>query len=165
MGVYEYVAREAAEADSDGKIVGVKWVKTNKGTAEQPEIRCRLVAQEFASSEYRDDLIAGTPPLAAMRMLLSEAASRGEESRKTKLMVVDVEKAFLYGRMHWTVYIEPPPEDPKAEGGEICGKAKKGDVRHERCTSRVAEGGVKSHEGAELCAEQYHTVSVPESFS
>ena len=60
-----------------------------------------------------------------MRMLLSEAASRGEESRKTKLMVVDVRKAFLYGRMHRTVYIELPPEDPKAEGWKYVGRLRR----------------------------------------
>ena len=126
MGVYEYVRRSKAEADKGGKIVGVKWVKTNKGTAEDPEVRCRLVAQEFASNDYRDDLFAGTPPLAAMRMLLSEAASRGREGvRKTKLMVLDIKKAFLYGEMRRSVYIELPPEDPRSEGGQYVGKLRR----------------------------------------
>ena len=98
--------------------MGVKWVKTNKGTAKNPEVRCRLVAQEFATNDYRDDLFAGTPPLAAMRMLLSEAASRGRErSRRTKLMVLDIKKAFLYGVIRRSLYIELPPGDPRSEGG------------------------------------------------
>ena len=32
------------------KIVGVRWVETDKGTAECPRVRSRLVAQEFATS-------------------------------------------------------------------------------------------------------------------
>ena len=53
--------------------------------------------------------------MAAMRMLLSEAASRGREGIiNTKLMVLDIKKAFLYGDMRRSVYIELPPEDPRS---------------------------------------------------
>ena len=55
MGVYEYARR----CDIVGKIVGVRWVDVDKGS----EIRSRLVAQEFAGTDDRDDLFAGTPPL------------------------------------------------------------------------------------------------------
>ena len=77
IGVYEYVERSKAERDPFGKLVGVRWVKVNKGTSEAPNVRYRLVAQKLAGAEVRDDLFAGTPPLAAMRYVLSEAASRG----------------------------------------------------------------------------------------
>ncbi len=40
-------------------------------------VRSRLVAQELASNDGRDDLFAGTPPLAAARYLLSDLASKG----------------------------------------------------------------------------------------
>ena len=32
MGVYEYVLRTTAQQDPSGRIVGVRWVRTNKGT-------------------------------------------------------------------------------------------------------------------------------------
>ena len=74
MEVYEYVGREEALSDSTGTVVGVRCVEHNKGTSVSPEVRSRLVAQEFASKERRDDLFAATPPLAATRPLLAGLA-------------------------------------------------------------------------------------------
>ena len=126
MKVYEYVLRRDAQADAEGKMVGVRWVKTKKGTKEKPKIRCRLVAQEFADREFRDDLFAGTPPLAAMRMIISEMASRGKaRSQRMKIKVMDIKKAFLHGTMNRKVYIELPAEDPWAKDGNYVGLLKK----------------------------------------
>jgi len=62
MKVYEYVLRGEANNNSNQKFVWVRWAKVNKGTVDDPNIRCRLVAQEFAKGEERDDLFAGTLP-------------------------------------------------------------------------------------------------------
>ena len=78
-GVYHHVPRRVAEGDREGKFIGVRWVDVNKGTKEVPRIRSRLVGQEFAHGERRDDLYAPTPPLAAARYLLSTCASRGKQ--------------------------------------------------------------------------------------
>ena len=40
-------------------------------------------------------------------------------------MLVDVQKAFLYGEVQRTVYIELPPEDPMFQSGEWVGVLKK----------------------------------------
>ena len=45
MQVYDYVHRNDVPLNT--KIVGVKWVHVNKGTVEEPNIRCRLVCQAF----------------------------------------------------------------------------------------------------------------------
>ena len=58
-------------------------------------VRSRLVAQEFASNEDRDDLFAATPPLSATKVCISAAASH--ENKDWGLMVLDVKRAFLYG--------------------------------------------------------------------
>ena len=39
---------------NQGKIVKVKWVRTNKGTTTAPEVRRRLVAMEFGFNEPRE---------------------------------------------------------------------------------------------------------------
>ncbi len=78
MGFYKYVLREEAQIYPEGRIVGVRWVKVDKGTREKPKVRCRFVAQGFARKGYRDDLFAGTPPLAAAKLTLSELASKGK---------------------------------------------------------------------------------------
>ena len=126
FNVYEYELREVAERDMNGKFVGTRWVDTNKGTEESPEVRCRLVGQEFAKGEVRDDLFAATPPLTATRLMLSALASRGRKGPGShRVMLLDVKKAFLYGLLKRTVYIELPEEDEKAKTGKYVGKLRK----------------------------------------
>ena len=116
MGVYEHVPRWQAKLDTEGKIVGVRWVDVDKGY----EVRSRLVAQEFAGKNDRDDLFAGTPPLSATKLILSDVAScrEGGPGRK-RVMVLDVKRAFLYGDIEEIIYIELPPEDPMSQEGMV----------------------------------------------
>ena len=125
MNVYEYVLRSEAERDPRGRIVGVRWVRTNKGTSAKPVIRCRLVAQEFATMDVRDDLFAGTPPLTALRLLLSQAASRGASGKHVRFKVIDVKKAFLYGEIERTLFIELPEQDPRSSDGRWVGRLRR----------------------------------------
>jgi len=124
--VYDYVLREVAERDREGKFVGTRWVDHNKGSEEDPEVRSRLVGQEFAKGELREDLFAATPPLTASRMLLSAVASRGRKGPGNhRVMLLDVKKAFLYGELKRSVYIELPAEDDMSKSGRYVGKLKK----------------------------------------
>ena len=93
------------------RVVSVRWVDTNKGTDERPDIRCRLVARDFNSGTDRDreDLFAATPPWELKRLLLSHAADR-EGGGSRKVMLVDVKKAHLYPLCQEEVYIELPEE-------------------------------------------------------
>ena len=97
-GVYHHVPRRVAEADPEGKFIGVRWVDVNKGTKEVPEVRSRLVGQEFAHGQERADLYAPTPPLAAARHLLSSCASQGQHGPGNyRILLMDIRKAFLCG--------------------------------------------------------------------
>ena len=99
-----------------GKIVGVRWVDILKGSI----VRSRLVAQEFAGKDERDDLFAATPPLSATKYILSEVASRScFGTNSWKVMVLDVKRAFLYGYIEEDIYIELPPEDPMYGTGKV----------------------------------------------
>ena len=71
MRVYEYATRTQAEQDYEGKFVKVRWVRVKKGTG----VRCRLVAQELRYGQRLDELFAGTPSLAAVRMALTHMTS------------------------------------------------------------------------------------------
>ena len=123
FGVYEYVLREVAARDKGGKFIGTRWVDTNKGSREKPQVRSRLVGQEFAHGEARDDLFAATPPLVASRLLVSGVASRGRRGADgNRILLLDVKKAFLYGRIKRSVYIELPAEDEKSTSGKYVGK-------------------------------------------
>lgn len=122
IGAWRPVLRsEVMARNPEAKIVGTRWVQVNKGCKEKPDVRCRLVAQEFAHDK-RDDLFAGTPPLAAARYVLSDCMSRGRSSFKRSVMVLDVKKAFLHGKMERELYIELPVEDPQRDNGQYIGR-------------------------------------------
>jgi hypothetical protein len=109
MGVYEYVLKSEAVKSVNGKLVGVRWVDSLKGDI----VRSRLVAQEFAGKDDRDDLFAATPPLSATKFVISEVASKSNRgSNEWKLMVLDVKRAFLYGNIQEEIYVHLPAEDP-----------------------------------------------------
>ena len=50
--------------------IGTRWVDTNKGSTDKPDVRCRLVARDFKvkTDKDREDLFAATPPVEAERM-------------------------------------------------------------------------------------------------
>ncbi len=90
--------------------IGTKWVDVNKGDAEKPLIRSRFVVKEIAT--YRtDDFFAATPPLEALRLLLSMAASSGND---IKVEVLDARKAHLHAFADRTVFVQLPPEETEA---------------------------------------------------
>lgn len=122
MGVYERVPRDEALRDPAMKLIGVRWVKVNKGTMENPKVRCRLVAQEDATTK-EDDLFAGTPPLLALRLLLSDVASVQPGSKV--VMSMDVKWAFLYGLAKRQLCIELPLEDSLHDQGTHVGVLKR----------------------------------------
>ena len=73
MHVYDRVPRES-QKKTGGKVIEVRWVDVNKGDEEKTDYRSRLVGQEFAT--HRDDsLYASTPPLEALRLVMSYAAT------------------------------------------------------------------------------------------
>ena len=84
--------------DNTGKApTSTKWVDLNKGTEEDPEVRCRFVARGFKKHGEHDraDLFAAMPPLEAKKLLFRQAARqkrvwRRGEWDKTKIMVIDV---------------------------------------------------------------------------
>ena len=114
MKVWDRVLRTEVQ----GKVIGTRWVYVKKPN----QVRCRLVAPEFAGSEKREDLYAGTPPMAATRYLLSDTVSRGKGTggRRSKLMVLDARRAFLHGIATRLIYVELPPEE--SENGKYVGR-------------------------------------------
>ena len=98
LGVYERVPR-SHQVHTGGKIIGVRWVDVNKGDAEDTNYRSRLVGREF--NVGRDDaLYASTPPLEALRLILSYAATIPSEGAKRMVMVNDVRRAYVFLRQN-----------------------------------------------------------------
>ncbi len=106
-GVWK-LARIAECWSETGKApIGSKWVDVNKGDAKKPSIRSRFVVKEIATYKS-DDFFAATPPLEALRLLLSMAASSG---RDVKVEVLDARKAHLHAFADRTVFVQLPPEE------------------------------------------------------
>ena len=73
MGVYEYATRQDM-LNKGCKPVRTKWVDVNKGDTSRPLYRSRLVAMEF-NTHTDHTMYASTPPIEAMRCILSRAAT------------------------------------------------------------------------------------------
>ena len=119
LGVYKRVPRSRF-AELNGKMISVKWLDTNKGDRLNPNHRSRLVVREF--NQGKDDtLYASTPPLEAMRLIVSHAATIDPENPNVRrdLMVNDVRRAYFYAQQKRNVFIELPSEDGEALPGEV----------------------------------------------
>ena len=83
--VWEVMPRSRA---AGRRVVGTRWVCSNKGDAEHPEIRCRLVCQEVKTYQT-EEFFAATPPIESLRMILSLAA----EGPGRHVTLVDISRA------------------------------------------------------------------------
>ena len=80
------------------------------------QIRSRIVAREF-NSEDRLDLNAGTPPLEALRPIISIAANH---KQTFSIMHIDVSRAYFHARAQKLVLVRLPVEDRiGADAGKI----------------------------------------------
>jgi len=107
-GLYIKVDRSAAGGN---RVIGTRWVRTNKGTQSKPNIRCRLVATEV--KRYEDEsLFAATPPLEALKILIGMAAAR-----RWRLVHIDVRRAYFNAAVLRDVFVELDKRD-KMKGEE-----------------------------------------------
>ena len=60
MEVYEYFTEAEARARPGRNPVGLKWIDTNKGSAEAPHYRSRLVCTEVRHKRGRTNLLGNT---------------------------------------------------------------------------------------------------------
>ena len=106
---------------------------TNKGDDQEPNYRSRLVARDFRR-KGEDSIFAPTPPLEALRTILSMVATKecwpagcwgaGPDSEKRlQISMIDISRAYFNVRMQDTdpVYVQLPPGDPDAAKG-MCGR-------------------------------------------
>ena len=81
--------------------VTVRWVETNKGDDVNPNIRSRLVARQIRPAG-QEAVFAPTPPLEALRMVISMGAStigdwkRYEPHWESRMQISLVDINFTY---------------------------------------------------------------------
>ena len=103
-------ADEAQKPYPEAKHVGGRWVMTNKGDAANPKIRCRYVATE--TNQYNDlSFFASTPPLEAIRLLVSQMAHRKSSNGKPlPLSFCDATKAYFNACPKRDIFVRAPKE-------------------------------------------------------
>ena len=121
------VYRKVLRADAKRRgipILRTRWVDIDKGDDHEHNYRSRFVAMEFNTQKV-NGLYASTPPLEALKLLISDAATRTsdtfkEEEEEKVIMVNDVARAYFEAKVERTIAIELPDED-KAEGQDMVG--------------------------------------------
>ena len=105
-----YLRREGHPSRQDG-------TETDKGQPGKPNVRARWV-KEY-KTHARPELYASTPPLEALKIVLSEIAT-GKRGGKV-VALVDVRRAYFYAPARRRVFVELPPEDYQPGDEHVCG--------------------------------------------
>ncbi len=116
--VYDKILR--SQVPKGAKVISVRWIDINKGDSVKKDYRSRLVARQMKYGVVKEEWFAGTPPLEAMRLIISVAASKKTRGGKRYgLMANDVRRAYFYAAARETTYIELPEEDRTQEDIEF----------------------------------------------
>ena len=96
--------------------ITIRWIDIIKGDQDKPNYRSRVAAREM-DIHKRDDLFAATPPLEALKVILSMVAfaNKGEV-----IMVNDSSRAFSMQRWSETFTSNYQTKIGGPGGGETC---------------------------------------------
>ena len=94
MKFYTKVPTKECLQKTGKQPTSVRWIDIIKGDATNPNYRSRLVAREI-NIHKRDDLFVPTPPLEALKIILSMIAccNKGEV-----IMINDISRAFFHSK-------------------------------------------------------------------
>ena len=108
-----------AEAQRRGiKIIKTRWLDINKGDRWHPNYRSRFVGKEFNDQKGGEPgWFAATPPLEALKLLISDAATVTRNGTKKAMMFNDVARAYFEAPVKRKICIELPKEDWTQEDG------------------------------------------------
>ena len=106
MRVYDIVSQAEARKSGKGKVIKGRWIDTNKGDTERPDYRSRFVGKEF-NTGVDATLYAATPPLEALKLLITQVASMRRQG--SHMVVSDVICAYFQAAARHNV--EVPEED------------------------------------------------------
>ena len=94
------------------------WAETDKGQQGKPNVRARCVAKEY-KTHATPELYASTPPLEALKIVLSEIAT-GEREGKVLALIV-LRRVYFYAPARRRVFVELSPEDYQPGDEHMCG--------------------------------------------
>ena len=143
-GVWTKKLKNEARAKTGKNAISVRWV--DKGDDMNPRYRLRLVARQLkAHNKSRESFFAPTPPLEALRTVLSFAASSigawrpcydPSSNRRMQVRFVDISRAYFNAEIDKdsNTYVQLPEEDEDHD--EYCAKL----LRHMYGTRAAADG-------------------------
>ena len=105
MKVYEVVDIRECLRMTGRPPIKSRWIDINKGDDKNRNYRSRWVAKQFKTNNDFE-LFAATPPLDALRYVISTAASMKNGS----LMSNDVSRAYFYAPATRNIFVELPEE-------------------------------------------------------
>ena len=143
-----WVKRPKSEARKrTGKgAISVRWVDVNKGDEHNPRYRSRLVARQIKAHDRSGaSFFAPTPPLEALRVVLSLAATTvdgwkpcydPDSENRTQISLMDISRAYFNAKVDKDAetYVQLPTEDDDCEN--MCAKL----LRHMYGTRAAADG-------------------------
>ena len=116
--MYKRVTRKVCPREMGRASSKTGWEENGKGQPGKPNVRARWVAKEY-KTHASPEMYASTPPLEALKVVLSEIAT-GERGGKV-VALVDVRKACFYASARRRVSVELPPGDHQAGDEHMCG--------------------------------------------
>ena len=125
--------------DTNGRNpIGLKWIDTNKGSAEAPRYRSRLVCTE-ARHKRVEPIFSATPPLETLRVLLGVACQEDVLRLEDPFLIstADVSRAHFYADAARDVHVRLPDEDPQGKAARRVWGTAKDDVRIFGCCATM----------------------------
>ena len=124
--MYEYSTEAESRTRAGRNPVGLKWIDTNKGSAEAPRYRSRLVCTEVRHKGV-EKIFLSTFPLETLRVLLGVACQEDVFRVDDPFLIstADVSRAHLCADAVRCVYVRLPDEHPKAKQPGVSGKLRK----------------------------------------
>ena len=110
--VWRITTVEEMQKIPDHIVTRSRWVLCNKGDAESPDVRARLVACEINHGDKNDMFAASTPPLEAKRLLFAKYVSQktSRNGSPLRLGFVDIRKAYFNAIPTRQIFMKIPKE-------------------------------------------------------
>jgi hypothetical protein len=126
LRVWDIVTIATCQEQTGRGPIGTRWVDTDKGDEQRPDIRCRIVVQETRSQSTiaKDDVgatFAATPPLECLRLVCSLVIST-PAAKDHVIRFLDISRAHPHCKIRRLVFIRLPAEDPNSADKTLCGK-------------------------------------------
>ena len=121
MGVYDVSAVADCWWITGKAPIRSRWVDINKGDDQRPNYRSRWVAQQIRTDKGQWELFAGTPPLEAIRYLVSVCASM----KGARLMTNDISRAYFFADVKDDIFVELPAEAEHGGDKSKCARLRK----------------------------------------